>query len=108
MAPSSPRRSSATGSCGTCAMPQPTSAAVPRTQLLAPVRDKNVQILDARTRDEFAGLDVRAIRGGHVPGAVNIPYEENWADPDTAGKLARREVANNRGMSLKSDADLRN
>ena len=57
--------------------------------------------------DEFAGLDVRAIRGGHIPGAVNIPYEENWAEPDTAGKLARREVANNRGMSLKSDVDLR-
>jgi thiosulfate/3-mercaptopyruvate sulfurtransferase len=75
--------------------------------MLARLRDKNVQILDARTRNEFAGLDVRAIRGGHIPGAVNIPYEENWVEPDTAGKLARREVANNRGMSLKSDADLR-
>lgn len=85
----------------------PNSAlAVSTVEMLA--RDKNVQILDVRTRDEFAGLDVRAIRGGHVPGAVNIPYEENWIDPDTAGKLARREVANNRGMALKSDADLRN
>ena len=51
---------------------------------------------------------MRAIRGGHVPGAVNIPYEENWVDPGTPGKLARREVANNRGMSLKSETDLRN
>ena len=64
-------------------------------------------MLDVRTRAEFAGLDVRAIRGGHVPGAVNIPYEGNWVDPGTPGKLARREVANNRGLSLKSDADLR-
>ena len=88
---------------------EPNSAlAVSTTEVLARLRDKNVQILDARTRDEFAGLDVRAIRGGHVPGAVNIPYEENWVDPDTAGKLARREVANNSGMSLKSDADLHN
>jgi thiosulfate/3-mercaptopyruvate sulfurtransferase len=75
----------------------PNSAlAVSTVEMLARLRDKNVQILDVRTRDEFAGLDVRAIRGGHVPGAVNIPYEENWVDPDTAGKLARREVANNR------------
>ena len=86
----------------------PNSAvAVSTAEMLARLQDKNVQIVDVRTRDEFAGLDVRAIRGGHVPGAVNIPYEENWVDPDTAGKLARREVANNRGMSLKSDADLR-
>jgi hypothetical protein len=68
--------------------------------MFARLQDKNVQILDVRTRDEFAGVDVRAIRGGHVPGAVNIPYEENWVDPGTPGKLARREVANNRGMSL--------
>jgi thiosulfate/3-mercaptopyruvate sulfurtransferase len=77
-------------------------------EMLARLQDKNLQILDVRTRDEFAGLDVRAIRGGHVPGAVNIPYEENWVDPGTPGKLARREVANNRGMSLKSETDLRN
>ena len=87
----------------------PNSAvAVSTAETLARLRDKNVQILDVRTRDEFAGLDVRAIRGGHIPGALNIPYEENWVEPDTAGKLSRREVANNRGMSLKSDADLRN
>ena len=55
-------------------------------------------ILDAEGKPTFCG---------HVPGAVNIPYEENWVDPGTPGKLARREVANNRGLSLKSDADLR-
>jgi thiosulfate/3-mercaptopyruvate sulfurtransferase len=86
----------------------PSSAlAVSTDEILERLLDKNVQILDVRTRDEFAAVDVRAIRGGRVPGAVNIPYEENWADPDTAGKLARREVASNRGMSLKTDADLR-
>jgi thiosulfate/3-mercaptopyruvate sulfurtransferase len=83
------------------------AVAVSTAEMLARLPDKNVQILDARTRNEFAGLDVRAIRGGHIPGAVNIPYEENWVEPDTAGKLERREVENNRGMSLKSDVDLR-
>jgi thiosulfate/3-mercaptopyruvate sulfurtransferase len=47
------------------------------------------------------GQDIRAIRGGHIPGAVNIPFEQNWADPETRGKLARKQVSNNAGMSLK-------
>lgn len=60
----------------------------------------SAQIIDARTVGEFAGNDVRAIRGGAIPGAVNIPYEQNWQDPDTATKLSRKQVADNRGQSL--------
>src|SRR5262249_25446806 len=67
----------------------------------------NVQIVDARTPKEFTGEDIRAIRGGHIPGALNIPYEQNWVDPDTAGKLARKQVSSNAGMSLKSMDDLK-
>ncbi|MFO1414231.1 MAG: rhodanese-like domain-containing protein [Burkholderiales bacterium] len=66
-----------------------------------------VQLIDARTPAEFAGTDIRAIRGGHIPGATNIPYEQNWVDPAAAGKLARQEVKTRDGMSLKSTADLR-
>jgi thiosulfate/3-mercaptopyruvate sulfurtransferase len=66
-----------------------------------------VQILDVRTVKEFRGEDIRAIRGGHIPGAVNIPYESNWIDPDTANKLSRKQVANNAGMSLKPVEDLK-
>ena len=54
-----------------------------------------------RTPKEFAGEDIRAIRGGHIPGAINIPYEENWIDPETPQKLARKEVKDNAGMGLK-------
>ncbi len=61
----------------------------------------NVQIVDARSPREFSGEDIRAIRGGHIPGAVNIPFQKNWADPDTPAKLAKREVANKDGMGLK-------
>ena len=60
-----------------------------------------MQIVDARTPAEFRGEDIRAIRGGHIPGAVNIPYEMNWVDPETPTKLARKQVADNAGMSLK-------
>ncbi len=66
-----------------------------------------VQLVDARTTKEFLGEDIRAIRGGHIPGAVNIPYEQNWQDPEAVQKLAKRQVPNNQGMSLKTEEQLR-
>ncbi len=86
-------------------VPNP-AVAVTTEEMLARVGSEDVQIVDARTPREFAGADIRALRGGHIPGAVNIPYEMNWSDPETLGKLARKQVADNRGMSLKADAQL--
>ena len=83
------------------------SIAASTADIIGKLRDTSVQIVDVRTRAEFAGNDIRAIRGGHIPGAVNIPYEENWTDPETASKLARRQVADNTGMSLKPDDALK-
>lgn len=65
-----------------------------------------VQIVDVRTTREYRGEDIRALRGGHIPGSINIPYEANWVDPDTPRKLARRVVANKDGMNLKPRAEL--
>lgn len=74
-------------------------------EVMARLARPDVQIVDVRTPKEFSGEDIRAIRGGHIPGAVNIPYEQNWVDPDTAAKLARRETTSTAGMALKpSDA----
>ena len=42
-----------------------------------------------------------------MPGAINIPYEQNWIDPLTLQKLANKQVNDSRGMSLKSTADLK-
>ena len=81
--------------------------AVSTEEILAMLNKPDVQLIDVRTPREFAGEDIRAIRGGHIPGAINIPYEQNWQDPETAQKLTRRQVRDNSGMSLKSDADLR-
>lgn len=55
-------------------------------EVLAATRDPNVQILDVRTPGEFNGTDVRALRGGHIPGAINIPYEENFQEKSTVMK----------------------
>jgi thiosulfate/3-mercaptopyruvate sulfurtransferase len=76
-------------------------------EVVARLNDPNVQIVDARTPQEFTGEDIRAIRGGHIPGAINIPFEQNWVDPETPAKLSRKQVTSNAGMSLKSVWDLK-
>jgi thiosulfate/3-mercaptopyruvate sulfurtransferase len=61
--------------------PRARFVARPRRELLATaeqvrarLHEPRVCLLDARSPDEYAGLDVRASRGGHIPGAVNIEY----------------------------------
>jgi thiosulfate/3-mercaptopyruvate sulfurtransferase len=75
--------------------------------MVARLNNPKVQIVDARTLQEFRGEDIRAIRGGHIPGAINIPYEQNWIDPETPAKLARKQIASNAGMSLKPAEELK-
>jgi thiosulfate/3-mercaptopyruvate sulfurtransferase len=81
--------------------------AVTTREVVARLNDPNVQILDVRTPKEFSGEDIRSIRGGHIKGAVNIPYEHNWVDPDTPLKLSRKQVADSSGMALKPAAELK-
>jgi thiosulfate/3-mercaptopyruvate sulfurtransferase len=38
------------------------------------LEDDNALLCDTRSPDEFAGTDVRAARGGHVPGAINVEW----------------------------------
>ena len=83
------------------------AAVVSTKEVIARLNNRNVQIVDVRTPKEFSGEDIRAIRGGHIPGALNIPYEQNWIDPETPLKLARKQVADNAGMSLKPVEDLK-
>jgi 3-mercaptopyruvate sulfurtransferase SseA len=35
-------------------------------------------LIDARTETEYRGLDIRSLRGGHLPGAVNIKVQKNY------------------------------
>ena len=75
--------------------------------MLERLRAGNAQIVDTRTAAEFGGSDIRAIRGGHVPGAVLIPFEQNWRDPDAGLKLYKKLTDNRDGMALKDEAALR-
>lgn len=47
-----------------------------RDEILGRLGDPGLVLLDARTPEEYAGIKVRAAKGGHIPGAVNL----NWLD----------------------------
>jgi thiosulfate/3-mercaptopyruvate sulfurtransferase len=83
------------------------TVAVTTKEVVGRLNNPSVQIVDARTLQEFRGEDIRAIRGGHIPGAIKIPYEQNWIDPEPPAKLARKQIASNAGMSLKPAEDLK-
>src|SRR5205814_440356 len=80
--------------------PQP-EMLVDTAQVLRMVKEGKTQIIDARTPGEFNGEDLRALYGGHMPGAVSIHYMENWKDPDARAKLARKETTSIEGLDLK-------
>ena len=79
---------------------------VDTAEVVKKLRDPKVQIIDARTPAEYRGEDIRAIRGGHIPGAIPINYLENQIDPDAANKLDKKLVTNKDGMSLKPRKEL--
>jgi thiosulfate/3-mercaptopyruvate sulfurtransferase len=41
------------------------------------INDKQVVILDARSKEEFDGSEVRAARKGHIPSAINKDWTQN-------------------------------
>lgn len=45
--------------------------------VVARLKDPKVALVDARSPAEYAGKDVRAKRGGHIPGAVNIEWSQH-------------------------------
>jgi thiosulfate/3-mercaptopyruvate sulfurtransferase len=46
-------------------------------EVMKSTNNKSVKIVDARSRKEYAGIEVRASRRGHIPFAVNIDWNEN-------------------------------
>jgi thiosulfate/3-mercaptopyruvate sulfurtransferase len=83
------------------------TAQIYMTEVVSKLNKPDVQIVDVRTPAEYNGDDIRALRGGHVPGARNIPYEQNFVDPATDAKLAKGEVKSREGKALKSPEQLK-
>lgn len=63
--------------------------------VLAVVEEGGTQILDARDAATYAGDSQRASRGGHIPGAINLPAasmlneDGTWKPADEIADLAR-------------------
>ncbi len=81
-------------------VPQP-GVIVESKAVVAALKRSDVQIIDVRSAKEYRGEDIRAIRGGHVPGAINVPFEQNWVDPEARAKLKSGAVKDSAGMALK-------
>ena len=60
------------------ARPRPEVIAT-KADVLAGLKHPGRVLLDARTGPEFRGRDVRAARGGHIPGARHVEWTENLA-----------------------------
>ncbi len=62
-----------------------------REYILSRVGDADTRILDVRSAAEFEGVDKRARRGGHIPGAVNIEWL-NFIDRQRQMRLRDQEA----------------
>lgn len=62
--------------------------------------DATLTVVDTRSEGEYSGLDVRGERGGHIPGAVHLPWSEVI---DEAGRFLPpaklKELFRRRGVS---------
>jgi thiosulfate/3-mercaptopyruvate sulfurtransferase len=65
-----------------------------------------VKILDVRNANEYAGLEVKADRGGHIPGAVNVDWTRSLSEGDTRVLLPTdllKGIYEAAGLSLDSE-----
>ncbi|MGZ5047060.1 MAG: sulfurtransferase [Usitatibacter sp.] len=76
-------------------------------EVLARVGSPRAQFVDVRRPAEFNGDESETLHGGHIPGAVLIPYNLNLVDPDAPMKLMAKEIADTSGMRLKKRRELR-
>lgn len=60
-----------------------TQRVAPASWIVANLGKPNLALVDARSSGEFRGEDLRAKRGGHIPGAVNIEWTRNLTDGKT-------------------------
>jgi thiosulfate/3-mercaptopyruvate sulfurtransferase len=70
--------------------PNPLGIGAP--EILARLDDPGVRLVDVRAAAEFSGEQRRAARGGHLPGAVLWPWEENLAPDGTLRPPAEIEA----------------
>jgi len=73
------------------AQPQPALIAEAEW-VLTHLDDPTVAIVDARSKNEFLGIDIRAKRGGHIPGATHVQWLTTLNEDGTFSDLAYIEA----------------
>lgn len=68
-----------------------TNAVAERDWILQRLQDPGISLLDTRTPEEYRGEDLRAARGGHIPGAVNYDWVRAM-DPERHRALRDRDA----------------
>jgi thiosulfate/3-mercaptopyruvate sulfurtransferase len=61
--------------------------------ILADLDDPNLIVVDTRSAGEYEGSDVRADRGGHIPGAISIEWTMNNSDGSIPTFLSAEELS---------------
>src|SRR5207302_3039186 len=99
------------GAWTTSAPPAPASSGVSTPRVSADrvagaawVRERlgrhDVALMDARSPEEFEGRDVRARRGGHIPGALNVEWNRQLRPDGTFRPLAElRQIYATEGIT---------
>lgn len=74
-------------------------------ELKQALANKSVTPVDARSLSEYDGVDIRALRGGHIPGAINVDYTRVYLhnNPQT-GRLKDAEGLKKLFSSMPPDA----
>ena len=55
------------------------------------LQSQNTVILDSRSRREYIGKKSEAKRFGHIPGAINVPWDDNFIASGAKGLLKDRQ-----------------
>jgi thiosulfate/3-mercaptopyruvate sulfurtransferase len=65
--------------------PRPSSwmRGIEAEEILRRLEDRELRIVDTRSPEEFSGEQLRAARGGHIPGATLWPWDENLSADGT-------------------------
>jgi thiosulfate/3-mercaptopyruvate sulfurtransferase len=84
------RAAERTGEAAAIKVPQRWASVISGTELAADLDD--YLVIDTRSAEEFRGEDVRAARGGHIPGSRNIEWSQA-VDPRTGRVRSAAELA---------------
>lgn len=65
----------------------------------------NIKVIDARSKKEFDGAtDYNEKRGGHLPGAINLPFNEVFKDDGTLKSISElKELFTKAGLKPEDD-----